>query len=68
MDEDKILKAIDINLDKVESEGVAYYRLPIDLKMFLKKCNDKHGIIGFEYEADSWNFGVILGKNKQEKK
>lgn len=57
------LKAIDIDiaLDKVESDGVAYYRIDPKFKEFLQKCDDKHGIIGFEYDG-SFNFGVILGK------
>lgn len=57
------LKAIDINLDKVESEGIAYYRIDPDFKEFLQKCEEKHGIIGFEYDG-SFNFGVILKKPK----
>ena len=43
----KIIKAIDIQ----------------DMKDFLTKCNKKHGIIGFEFEDGSFNFGVILAKN-----
>ena len=60
----KEIKAIDIELDMVESEGVAFYRITSDLKDFFVKCNEKHGIIGFEFEHDSFNFGVILGKKK----
>lgn len=60
----KTLKAIDIELEEAESSGVAYYRLDKDFKEFLSKCEDKHGIIGFEFEYGSWNFGVILKKKK----
>lgn len=60
------LVAIDINKERVESGGVAYYRLPKDLKDFLAKCELHHGIVGFEYEAGSWNFGVILQKDREK--
>ena len=62
----KIIKAIDIDLNKVESNGVAYYRLTREFKDFLELCNKKHGIIGFEFEEGSFNFGVILGKSKKK--
>ena len=58
----KEIKAIDIDLDKAESVGVAYYRLTPDMRDFFHKCNKKNGIIGFEFEDGSLNFGVILGK------
>lgn len=60
------LEAIDINEDEVQSDGTAYYRLPQELKDFIVKCYEKHGIIGFEWDSDSpWNFGVILRKDKE---
>lgn len=61
MEEHKTLKAIDINLDQVESVGVAYYRIGDPFIQFLKKCELEHEIIGFEYDG-SRNFGIILGK------
>ena len=51
---------IDINLDAVKSSGTAYYRLPDGMYDFLLKCIEKHGIIGFEWDEESRNFGVIL--------
>lgn len=61
------MKAIDINLNEVKSEGVAYFRLTKEAKEFLEVCEKKHGIIGFEWDSESpWNFGVILNK-KEEK-
>lgn len=63
MDEErKALVALDIQMPadtEIQSEGVAYYRLPDGLYEFLKLCMDKHGILGFEYDG-SRNFGVIL--------
>ena len=58
------LKAIDIKLNKAESDGVAYYRIDPEFKNFLKLCQEKHGIIGFEYDG-SFNFGVILAKKNK---
>jgi len=55
------LKAIDIRLSQAESGGIAYYRITSDLKEFLQKCEERHGIIGFEYDG-SFNFGIILKK------
>lgn len=64
MDEQEpTLTAIDIKISNaIESDGVAYYRLTPEMKDFLSKCQKKHGIIGFEFEDGSFNFGVILGK------
>ena len=60
------LKAINIKLDEAENEGVAYYRITPEFLEFLKKCDEKFGIIGFEYDG-SLNFGVILKKNYEPK-
>lgn len=57
------IKAIDIEVPAdtpIQSEGVAYYRLDKGLKEFLQLCAEKHGILGFEWDSESWNFGVIL--------
>jgi len=59
MPEPKTIKAIDIELSEVKSAGVAYYRLPDHLFDFLKLCQEKHGIVGFEWDG-SRNFGVII--------
>lgn len=56
----KKITAIDIDMQIAKSEGVAYVRITKELKDFLELCNKKHGIIGFEYEQGSFNFGVIL--------
>lgn len=61
----KPLKTIDIDLNIAESDGIAYFRLDSKFLEFLKLCDEKHGIIGFEYNGD-FDFGVILGK-KQKK-
>ena len=61
----KEITAIDLDLNMVESGGIAYYRLTEDMKKFLSLCNEKHGIIGFEFKDGSFNFGVILKKNEK---
>lgn len=48
----------------IQAESIAYYRITQDMVNFLKQCDYKHDIIGFEYEEDSMNFGVILAKKK----
>ena len=66
MAEKKEITALDIDFPAnipIESKGVAYFRLTKEFKEFLSLCNEKHGIIGFEFEDGSFNFGVILGKN-----
>ena len=58
------LKAVDITIEKRESCRVAYYRITPDFLEFLKKCNKKYGIFGFEYDG-TLNLGVIFkAKNK----
>ena len=56
------MQAIDISLTEAKSTGVAYYRLPKEVKEFFDKCEQTHGVVGFEYEFGTWNFGVILGE------
>jgi len=56
----KEITAIDVELSYVASSGIAYYRLTREMKEFLDRCHKKHGIVGFEYEKGSFNFGVIL--------
>ena len=58
----KKIEAIDINENTIASEGVAYYRITPDFRDFLKVCEEKHGILGFEYTQGELNFGVILKK------
>lgn len=56
------IKAIDIDLPAdtpIGSEGVAYYRLTKEMKEFMTLCEEKHGIMGFEWDG-SFNFGIIL--------
>jgi hypothetical protein len=62
----KKIVAIDINLKEGVSYGTSYFELPNNVKEFIDLCYDKHGIIGFEYDRDSRNFGVILKENEVE--
>lgn len=61
----KEITAIDIELSEVGSKGTAYFRISKEMKEFLSLCNKKDGIVGFEFEDGSFNFGVILGENKK---
>lgn len=64
-----VIRAIDINVPTdipVKSEGVAYYRLPDHLFEFLKLCQDKHGILGFEWRFGERNFGIILRNPRKD--
>lgn len=47
---------------EIKSDGVAFYRLPKEMKDFLAKVEKENKIIGFEYNSGEWNFGVILQK------
>ncbi len=55
----KPFHAIDINLNKVESTKIAYYRLDDGLFQFIEKCMEENKVIGFAWEGDR-NFGIIL--------
>jgi len=59
--EDKPLIAIDINLPVAASKGTAYYRIDPQVRDFMRKCMEKHEVIGFEWDG-SLNFGIILGE------
>ena len=60
--------AIDIKCGRVESAGTAYYRIDSDFRDFLLKCQEKHRIVGFEWDDGEFNFGVILAKKPPEHK
>ncbi len=56
----KVLAFDNSQLEK-ESVGTAYYRLTPHFRDFLNKCMEKHGIVGFVWDKNDLNFGVILG-------
>lgn len=64
--EPKKIVTVDVNMPegKILTGGVAFYRIDPHFRDFLKLCDDKHGIIGFEYTEGELNFGVILGNAK----
>ena len=67
--EDFISLAIDILIPehKIISEGIAYYRIDSDFRDFILQCVRTHGVIGFSYDFESLNFGVVLqGKEAVE--
>lgn len=46
-----------------DTSPTAYYRLPEEVKDFLLKCQQKHGVVGFRWDPeDPWNFGVLLSE------
>lgn len=47
-----------------EQGGTAWIRITPALRDFFKLCNEKHGVIGFEYdfEEGGLNFGLVLKK------
>jgi hypothetical protein len=60
----KILCFDNSQIDNEMSE-TAYYRLDNHFVEFLKKCEEKYTIVGFEYDLETpYNFGVLLGKRK----
>lgn len=62
--EKRQIQALDLSIETpFHAEGVAYHRLPKEVKEFFELCEKKHGVAGFEWEVGDWNFGVIL-KNK----
>jgi len=67
MADNKMIIALDIDYPsgtEVKSEGTTYFRLTKEFKEFLDLVQEKHKIIGFEYEPGEWNFGIILGKKE----
>ncbi len=66
MKEEQTLEALDIKYPvdhPIPSTGIAYYRMPPDMRDFIKKCHQQHLVIGFKYQFGELNFGVILGKS-----
>lgn len=51
-----------------EQGGTAYIRITPQLRDFFKLCQEKHGVIGFEYdfEEGGLNFGLILKKGADD--
>jgi hypothetical protein len=62
----KKIEAIDIELSAgVASTGVAYFRIDPKFRDFLNVCDLRHDIIGFEWDGETLNFGVILGTKQK---
>lgn len=64
-----VIEAIDVEAEMpIMSAGIAYYRLPEEVKDFIVKCHDEHGIIGFEWDPEHpRRIGFILKADNQEK-
>lgn len=56
-------------MDVPEAGSTAYIRITPQLRDFFKLCQEKHGVIGFEYDFEEagLNFGLILRKGEDEK-
>jgi acylphosphatase len=54
--------AIDVRIpgNQINSGGIAYYRIDPEFRDFMKKCVEECGVIGFSYNFDDLNFGVVL--------
>lgn len=67
MSETKI-EAVDIKIETpFQGEGVAYYRLPKEVKEFLELCHQKQQIAGFEWDPENpWDFGIILKNPRKD--
>jgi len=61
----------------VEADGVvhvpfetatAYYTLPPRVRDYIKDCQDKYGVVGFEYdlENDPYTFGIVIRAGEKE--
>lgn len=51
-----------------EAGGTAYIRISPELRDFFKLCQEKHGVIGFDYdfEEGGLNFGLVLKKEAKQ--
>jgi len=56
------LIAIDVRIpgNQIKSGGIAYYRIDPDFREFMQKCVEECGVIGFSYNFDDLNFGIVL--------
>lgn len=60
----KPIVALDSNAEPdaeghIHIRGTAFYRIDQAMLEFLRGCQEKHGILGFEWDG-SYNFGVIV--------
>lgn len=46
-------------------EGIAYYRLPEEMKAFYDKVSSIYDVVGFEYDG-GFNFGFIVSKKEKK--
>jgi len=55
---------VDWNMNVPEQGDITYIQISPELRDFLKLCDTKHGVIGFEYDFEEagLNFGVVLKK------
>ncbi len=65
---EKELIAIDITIPAkyIKTDGTAFYRIDESFRAFLLQCQDKYGVIGFNYDFNSLNFGVVLASSERE--
>lgn len=60
--------AIDVRIpgNQIKSGGIAYYRIDPAFRDFLVKCVEECGVIGFSYNFEDLNFGVVLKNTDPE--
>ena len=66
---ERSLIAVDVTIPakQIETDGTAFYRIDPQFRAFLLKCDDVHGVIGFSYDFEILNFGVVLASSEPEK-
>ena len=64
----KELIAIDVTIPakEIKTDGTAFYRIDPGFRDFLIRCLRTHGVIGFSYDFESLNFGVVLASSEKE--
>lgn len=64
VDPDSKMANVPWEMSVPEQGGTAYIRITPQLRDFFKLCQEKHGVIGFEYDFEEagLNFGLVLKK------
>lgn len=43
-----------------EVQGTAYFRMTPEMRSFFHKCQEEYHILGFDWDGESLNLGLIL--------
>lgn len=60
--------SIDVRIPgkQIKSEGIAYFRISPEFRDFILKCEADFGVIGFSYDFEDLNFGIVLKSSEPE--